>query len=930
MAAKDTTQNALVIVESPTKAKTIRKFLPKNYVVEASMGHIRDLPQSAADIPEKYKKEEWSKIGVNVDHDFEPLYVVPKGKFKVISDLRKKMQDADILYLATDEDREGESISWHLLEMLKPKIPVKRMVFHEITKGAIQKALEDTREIDMRLVRAQETRRILDRLVGYTVSPLIWKKIAYGLSAGRVQSAGLRLIVNRERERIKFKSATYWDLEAEMRKAGAGGGDFTAKSISLNGKRIATTKDFDETTGKLIAGKGKEEDILILDEKAAQNLVTTLKTAQYKILSVEEKQFTQKPSIPFITSTLQQESNRKLGMSARDTMRTAQSLYEQGFITYMRTDSPALSQEAIGGARKAVETLFGKEYLSPEPRQFASKNKGAQEAHEAIRPAGAEFQHPRETGLGGRDLSLYELIWMRTVSCQMAEAQKLSLSIRIEGKNGNEVLLFGASGSRIVFPGFLRAYVEGSDDPEAALEDREVILPTLKQGDTVSLVSMNALTHTTKPPARFTEASIIQQLEKEGIGRPSTYASIIDTILDRGYVRKLGNALVPTFTGVAVVQLLENYFENLVDYKFTSAMELSLDDIAEGKLEYLPYLRQFYSGKAGLANLVKEQEKKINPEESRTVKLEHIQDVEVKIGRYGAYVVKAGTKSSEEIHATIPDDIAPGDLTSTQVEDLLIASEKGPQSLGAHPETGMAVYCLSGRFGPYVQMGEVTEEKPKPRRASLAKGMDPKTLTFEQAIKLLLLPRDLGMHPEKNKPILANMGRFGPYVMSDGDFRSLKKEDDVYTVTFERALELMREEKKSRRGAQTLREVGKHEDVTIEVMDGKYGIYLKWGDVNATVPKETDQEKLTLEQAIELVKTRAEQVGAGKGGAIAKKGAKRGAAKSGAKSAAKTSKAKKTKAAASAAGSEESEESLDEAAEPSPKPAKKPAAKKSK
>jgi DNA topoisomerase-1 len=602
VAKESAEKNYLVIVESPTKAKTIRKFLPKNYVIEASMGHIRDLPQSATDIPEKFKKEEWAKIGVNVEEDFAPLYVVPKGKFKVITDIRKKMHDADVLYLATDEDREGEAISWHLLEMLKPKIPVKRMVFHEITKTAILKALEDTRDVDMRLVHAQETRRILDRLVGYTVSPLIWKKIAYGLSAGRVQSAGLRLIVERERERIRFRSATYWDLEAQFNKSGQNGGDFKGKSISWNGKRIATTKDFDESTGKLLASK--EDNIHVLNGDEADQLVKTLGQAAFTVLSVEEKQFTQRPSVPFITSSLQQEANRKLSMTARDAMRTAQSLYEQGFITYMRTDSPSLSGEAIKGARSAVEGLFGNDYLSPEPRQFASKNKGAQEAHEAIRPAGAEFKHPKETGLSGRELALYELIWMRTVASQMADAQKLSVSVRVEGKKASETVLFTATGSRILFPGFLRAYVEGSDDPDSALEDREVILPAMKTGDQVSLKSLDALTHTTKPPARFTEASLVQQLEKEGIGRPSTYASIIDTIQDRGYVRKLGNALVPTFTGVAVMQLLEKYFENLVDYKFTSEMENSLDEIAEGKLEHLPYLKKFYSGKTGLAEQV--------------------------------------------------------------------------------------------------------------------------------------------------------------------------------------------------------------------------------------------------------------------------------------------------------------------------------------
>jgi DNA topoisomerase-1 len=858
VASKIESKNCLVIVESPTKAKTIRKFLPKSYVVEASMGHIRDLPQSATDIPEKFKKEEWAKVGVNVDQNFEPLYVVPKGKSKVISDLKKKMGNADLLYLATDEDREGESISWHLLEVLKPKIPVKRMVFHEITKSAIERALTETREVDMRLVRAQETRRILDRLVGYTVSPLIWKKIAYGLSAGRVQSAGLRLIVARERERIRFRSATYWDLEAELEKQGKNGGKFTAKAIGLNGKRIAGTKDFDESTGKLI--EKKEGEILLLDGKEASRLRDALGAASFTVQSLEEKQYNQKPSIPFITSTLQQEANRKLGMGARDAMRTAQSLYEQGFITYMRTDSPNLSSEAIKGARSAVEDLYGKEYLSPEPRQFSSKNKGAQEAHEAIRPAGAEFKHPRETGLSGRELALYEMIWMRTVASQMAEARKLSVSSKIEAKAGKDSVLFNATGSRILFPGFLRAYVEGSDDPEAKLEDREVILPEMKEGDRVTAGLIEALSHTTKPPARFTEASIVQQLEKEGIGRPSTYASIIDTILDRGYARKLGNALVPTFTGVAVMQLLENYFENLVDYKFTSEMEESLDEIAEGTREYLPYLKQFFSGTTGLAEQVKAQEKKIDPNVSRTVQLDHLKGVEVKIGRYGAYVVKPGTKTKEEIHATIPDDIAPGDLTEMQVEDLLIASEKGPQSMGKDPKTGMDVYCLSGRFGPYVQLGEVTEEKPKPRRASLLKGMDPKTITLEKALELLSLPRELGIHPEKQKPVLTNLGRFGPYVMCDGDFRSLKKDDNVFTITFDRAMELLREEKRARRGAQAIREVGKHEDQAVEIFDGKYGMYVKWGKINATLPKEMKPEEITLEQAVALIKARAEQV----------------------------------------------------------------------
>ncbi|NDD92446.1 type I DNA topoisomerase, partial [bacterium] len=600
-----------------TKAKTIRKFLPKAYVVEASMGHVRDLPQSAADIPAALKAQEWTKIGVNVDEDFEPLYVVPKSKSKVIQDLKKKLKDAESVYLATDEDREGESIAWHLLEVLKPKVPVKRMVFHEITKTAIERALQEVRDVDSRLVRAQETRRILDRLVGYTLSPLIWKKIAFGLSAGRVQSVALRVIVERERQRLKFVKADYWDLEAELAK---GSESFKAKLLSVKGKRIATGKDFDEDTGKLIAGK----DVQLLDETDARKLRESLSSALFTVTSVEEKPSTSRPAPPFITSTLQQEANRKLGLSAKEAMRTAQSLYEEGFITYMRTDSPNLSQEALKAARGCVEDLYGKDYLSPEPRQYTSKARGAQEAHEAIRPAGSNFQHPKDTGLTGVHLALYDMIWKRTVASQMAEARKMTVTAKIEAGPA----VFTASGTRIVFPGFIRAYVEGADDPEAALEDREVLLPDLTVKDTLKSKEIEALQHETKPPARFTEASLVQMLEKEGIGRPSTYASIIGTIVDRGYVRKIGAALVPTFTGFAVTQLLERHFDSLVDTGFTAKMEESLDEIAEGKIEYLPYLRSFYLGKSGLRERVKDQDKNINPEESRTVLLHHLKGID--------------------------------------------------------------------------------------------------------------------------------------------------------------------------------------------------------------------------------------------------------------------------------------------------------------
>ncbi len=875
-------KTSLVIVESPTKAKTIRKFLPKSFTVEASMGHVRDLPQSAADIPAALKAQEWTKIGVNVDQDFEPLYVVPKNKSKVIQELKRKLKDAESVYLATDEDREGESIAWHLLQVLKPKVPVKRMVFHEITKSAIERALKQVRDVDSKLVRAQETRRILDRLVGYTLSPLIWKKIAFGLSAGRVQSVALRVIVDRERQRLKFVKADYWDLEAELAK---GTENFKAKLLSVDGKRVATGKDFDEDTGKLLAGR----DVRLLEEPEARKLVETLKRSPFKVLSVEEKPSTSRPSAPFITSTLQQEANRKLGLSAKEAMRTAQSLYEEGFITYMRTDSPNLSQEALGAARTAVKELYGEDYLSPEPRQYTSKARGAQEAHEAIRPAGAEFQHPKDTGLTGVHLALYDMIWKRTVASQMAEARKLTVTAKIE--SGPAVLT--ASGTRILFPGFIRAYVEGADDPEAALEDREVLLPELRADDLLSAKGIEALQHETKPPARFTEASLVQILEKEGIGRPSTYASIIGTIVDRGYVRKAGAALVPTFTGFAVTQLLERHFDSLVDTGFTAKMEESLDEIAEGKIEYLPYLKSFYLGKAGLRERVKLQDKQIDPEESRTVLLHHLKGIDIKVGKFGPYIIKSkGAKKADEVHASIPEDLAPADLSVANINEIIEASEKGPQSIGKDPATGLDVYVLTGRYGAYVQLGETppkpekpvkpkkrskkapasapdaaadpseaapTAEPEKPRRASLPKGIHPRDVTLEMALKWLSLPRVLGNHPQTGLPVTANNGRFGPYVVMDGNFRSLKKTDDVYSVTLDRAVELLAEEKRARAGSTILKELGQHpkDRKPVQMLEGKYGVYVKHGKVNATVPKETANDSVTLEMALQLLEERA-------------------------------------------------------------------------
>lgn len=836
---------ALVIVESPTKAKTIRKFLPKNFKVSASMGHVRDLPQSASDIPQKVKAEAWSKIGVNVEKDFEPLYVIAKGKSKIIKQLRDELKEADELYLATDEDREGESISWHLLQVLKPKIPIKRMVFHEITQHAIEQALKDCRDLDFRLVQAQEARRILDRLVGYTLSPLLWKKIAYGLSAGRVQSAGLRLIVERERERMAFKSAIYWDLLANLSKHNK---KFDARLYSVDKKRVATGKDFDATTGKLIKGR----DVVVLNEEQVQNLKKNLEEAKWLVSSVEEKSNTSRPSAPFITSTLQQEANRKLGLSARDTMRLAQGLYENGLITYMRTDSTLLSQEGISGARGAIEKLYGKEYLSPQVRQFKSKSKSAQEAHEAIRPVGSNFVHPKETGLSGKELQLYDLIWKRAVASQMADAKSLTVSVKITAANCE----FACTGNRIVFPGFLRAYVEGSDDPESALENREVILPELKVDDSVDLHEIKSQSHETKPPARYTEASLVQTLEKEGIGRPSTYASIISTILERKYIQKQGNALVPTLTGFTVVQFLEKHFNQLVDYGFTSRMEQSLDEIASGEQESLPYLKRFYLGKEGLSTQVEEKEKSIDPESARSVEISNLSGFEVRIGRYGPYIVKVGSNSEEsQLKASLPEDIAPADLSSENLEELIEQQKNGPQALGYHPKTGEPIFSLTGRYGPYVQLGEVTDDNPKPKRASIPKTINPKELTFDQALNLLSLPRELGLHPETKKPVFAGLGRFGPYVVHEKDYRSLKKEDDLFSIGLERALELLSEEKKGRRGAKLLKDLGKHpkDENPVEIYEGKFGPYIKHGRVNVSLPKDQKTEELTLEQAIDLI-----------------------------------------------------------------------------
>ncbi|WP_413575523.1 type I DNA topoisomerase [Bdellovibrio sp. HCB290] len=858
----------LVIVESPTKAKTIRKFLGRDYVVESCMGHIRDLPQSAKDIPEKVKKEKWAQLGVNVDKNFEPLYCIPKDKLKVVKNLKDKLEDATELYLATDEDREGESISWHLLEVLKPKVPTKRMVFHEITKDAIQKALKDTREIDFNLVRAQEARRVLDRLVGYTISPLLWKKVAYGLSAGRVQSVAVRLIVEREQERIRFKKSSYWGVLAELSKDGV---NFESRLQQYKQQRVATGKDFDGLTGQLTAGK----DVLVLGEKDAAKLTADLKSGPWTVSDVEEKPTFRKPAAPFITSSLQQESNRKLGLSARETMQVAQKLYEQGFITYMRTDSTFLSTEAINASRDCITSKYGKEYLTPQPRTYAAKKvKGAQEAHEAIRPAGNQFQDPDETGLTGHQFKLYDLIWKRTIASQMVDARQKQVSAKISVGDA----IFGASGMTIEFPGFLRAYVEGSDDPEADLAEREVRLPALKAKDSLKCTKLDPTSHETKPPARYTEASLVQTMEKEGIGRPSTYASVIGTIIDRGYVRKGGTALIPTFTAMIVSKLLSSYLTQYVDLGFTSGMEQSLDNIADGELDWESYLASVYKGPKGLRAMVDNQEEKINPDEARTMSLEGMDKYKFHVGRYGAYLTTQ--RDGEDVSASVPDNESPADITPEIAEKLIDQKINGADALGKDPKTGEPIYVLSGRYGPYVQLGDVSPENDKPKRASLPPNMQPEQVDLQTALDLLSLPRSLGDHPGTGKDIKAGLGRFGPFIVHDGDYRSIPKGESVLNITFERAMEMLAQPKKGRGKAAALRELGAHPETgdAIQVFNGPYGPYFKSGKVNASLPEGATVESVTLEQAVAAINEKGPAKGS-KGKGKAKAAAKPKAAK---------------------------------------------------
>jgi DNA topoisomerase-1 len=899
-------KKGLVIVESPAKARKISGFLGKDYEVRASMGHVRDLPAKAAEVPAEVKKEKWSTLGVNVDSDFEPLYIVPSEKKKVVKELRDALKDAQELFLATDEDREGESIGWHLAQLLKPRVPVRRMVFSEITKKAILDALNQTRDVDENLVQAQETRRVLDRLYGYTLSPLLWKKVARGLSAGRVQSVAVRVLVQRELERLAFRSGTYWDITAQL--AAQTGQPFQAQLNTVGGRKVASGKDFDEHTGRLKEGI----DALLLSEQDARSLQDRLRSAEWQVASLESREQMRRPPAPFTTSTLQQEANRKLGMSARQAMQTAQRLYEDGYITYMRTDSVTLSREALDATRARILRDYGQTFLTPEPRQYTGKIKNAQEAHEAIRPAGEEMQSADELRLSGAEHKLYDMIWKRTMATQMPEARlrfdTATIAARLHspsppaagegrgegGASRADIAEFRATGRHVEFPGYFRVYVEGLDDPEAPHEEEEAALPPLVEGDRVNCVDVEPVGHETKPPARYTEATLVRKLEAEGVGRPSTYASIIGTIQDRGYVRKAGNQLIPTFTALAVTRLLERYFPNLVDMQFTAQMEQSLDDISNGQADRLPYLKQFYSGREGLAEQVQEKEEQIDPRAACTLNFEGLQPA-VRVGKFGPYLELPQENNGRPLTASLPEDIAPADLNSDLADQLIARQQQGSEALGMHPEEGLPIYVRSGRFGPFIQLGDKTDDGPKPRYSSIPSNIDPTHVDLDTAIRLLELPRTIGLHPEDQKVVKAGIGRFGPYVLHDKKYGNFDRKAhtfttsdgrtvDILTVDMPAALEMLARSK-SRGETPPLKVLGEHPEdgQPVAIYEGRYGPYVRHGKKGkqlASIPKDREIDSVTLQEAIGWINERA-----------ARKGTGRGAAK---KAAGKSSAARKT------------------------------------
>ena len=846
----------LVIVESPAKAKTIAGFLGGDFVVESSIGHIRDLPRSAADVPAAYKGEPWARLGVDVDNGFKPLYVVSREKKDQVKKLKQLLKDASELYLATDEDREGESIAWHLLQVLNPPdtIPVKRMVFHEITRPAIERAVNEWRELDRRLVDAQEARRILDRLYGYEVSPVLWKKVMPKLSAGRVQSVATRILVERERARMRFRAASYWGLEGTFTKLEDA---FTAGLVAVDGTRLATGKDFDEQG----AVKGK---VLLLDEPGARGLAERLDGAEFAVRSVEEKPYRSSPKPPFMTSTLQQEAGRKLRFSSQRTMQVAQRLYENGYITYMRTDSTTLSETALTAARNQAGQLYGADFVPDSPRRYEKKVKNAQEAHEAIRPAGDSFRLPDAVAreVGADEARLYDLVWKRTVASQMKDAVGQRVQVRLGGRSSaGEDAEFAASGQVITFPGYMRAYVEGSDDPDADLEDREVRLPALAVGDALGLAGLEAKGHSTQPPARFTEASLVKALEELGVGRPSTYASIIGTIQDRGYVWKKGTALIPSFTAFAVVGLLERHFPRLVDYAFTAEMEEELDEIAAGQEEAVPWLTSFYfgNGAPGLKQQVSDHLGEIDAREVNSIPLGPDADgidIVLRVGRYGPYVQRG------EERASVPEDLPPDELTVEKAVELLSAPS-GDRVLGEDPTTGLPVIAKAGRYGPYVQLGEVEPgSKAKPPTASLFKTMSLETVTVDDALRLLTLPRVVGVDPADGQEITAQNGRYGPYIKKGTDSRSIESEEQLLTITLDEALAVFAQPKpRGRRtgaAAPPLREMGDDPATgkPMVVKDGRFGPYVTDGETNASLRKGDSVEELTVERAAELLADR--------------------------------------------------------------------------
>jgi DNA topoisomerase-1 len=890
----------LVIVESPAKAKTIQGYLGPGYEVEASVGHIRDLPKRAADIPAKYKGEAWSRLGVDVDHGYQALYVVDADKRTKVAELKKKLADADLLLLATDEDREGEAIAWHLLEVLAPKVPVKRMVFHEITRDAIRRAVDDTRDLDQDLVDAQETRRILDRLYGYEVSPVLWKKVMTGLSAGRVQSVATRLVVDRERERIAFRSASYWDIEGLFDP-----GSFSAKLVAVDGKRVATGKDFSDR------GVLTRADAAHLSEESATSLAQALTGQSFAVRSVEDKPYRRSPAAPFMTSTLQQEASRKLRWGAQRTMRVAQGLYERGFITYMRTDSTTLSESAMNAARAQAAELYGADHVSEVPRRYDRKVKNAQEAHEAVRPAGDVFRTPAQVAgeLRGDDFALYDLIWKRTVASQMADARGQTATIRLgavatDGRDAE----FSVSGTVITFRGFLAAYEESIDDEaerDGDADEAERRLPPLKVGDSLTAQRLEPEGHSTNPPPRYTEASLVKALEERGIGRPSTYASIMGTIVDRGYVVKRGSALVPSFLAFAVVRLMEEHFTDLIDYDFTARLEEILDSVAGGDLDRVDVLDRFYRGDpsrdfAGLQPLVTD----LGEIDAREISSFPIADSDavLRVGRYGAYVERDGER------ANVPVELAPDELTAEKAAELL-AMPSGDHPLGLHPDTGLEVVAKTGRYGPYVTelLPEGAPKSAKPRTASLFADMAIDTIDLDTAVKLLSLPREVGADPADGVMITAQNGRYGPYITKEKDSRSLPSEESIFTVTLEEALALLAQPK-GRRGQAAPKPgivvgVDPSTQREVQLKEGRFGPYVTDGETNASLRRADDPATISIERAADLLAERRAKEPTPKKRAAKKAPAKKAAKKTAKKAPAKKTAAKKTAAAAAATDS---------------------------